>query len=165
MLSTLAHRVEALPDGSILLVTWPTAADFASEEARVAQARALVHLRPELDFDTVLRTLRERSATLAQVEPRFHPDVAQLLSRVVDESAISQRQRKIAGFNAYQPPEPEEWLPANTPLPSDVEDPEQERAHYAYLAERLVTLLHTVVPSVFDATAESLTDGDIHFWH
>ena len=41
MLSTPAHRVEAFPDGSILLVTWPTAADFASDEARVVQARAL----------------------------------------------------------------------------------------------------------------------------
>ncbi|MBZ4420707.1 hypothetical protein [Myxococcus sp. RHSTA-1-4] len=163
MMSTPAHRVEALPDGSILLVTWPTAADFASEEARVAQARALIHLRPELDFDTVLRTLRERSATLAPVEPRFHPDVAPLLSRVLDEFAISERQRKIAEFNTYQPPEPEEWLPA--PLPSDVEDAEKARGHYSYLAELLVALLHTDVPSVFKATPESLTDVDAHFWH
>ncbi|MBN1209652.1 MAG: hypothetical protein JXB05_32690, partial [Myxococcaceae bacterium] len=38
MLSTPAHLVEELPNGSVLLVTWPTAADFASEEARKAQA-------------------------------------------------------------------------------------------------------------------------------
>jgi hypothetical protein len=71
MLSTPAHRVEALPNGAVLLVTWPTVADFASDETRRAQARAHVHLRPELDFDfdTVLRTLRERSARLAPVEP------------------------------------------------------------------------------------------------
>ena len=123
MLSTPAHRVEELPNGSILLVTWPTAADFASEEARQAQARAHAHLRPDLDFDTVLRTLRERSATLAPVEPRFHPDVAPLLSRVVDDVAINERQRKIAELNAYQPPEPDEWLPADAALPSDVTDP------------------------------------------
>ena len=165
MLSTPAHRVEELPDGSILLVTWPIATDFASDEARVVQARALVHLRPDLDFDTVLRTLRERSATLAPVEPRFHPDVAPLLSRVVDESAISERQRTIAGFNAHPPPEPEEWLPANALLPSDVEDAEQAREHYGFLAERLVALLHTDVLSVFDATPESLTDVDFRFWH
>ena len=84
MLSTPAHRVEELPNGSILLVTWPTAADFTREEARQAQARALVHLRPELDFDTVLRSLHERNAALVPVEPRFHPDVAPLLSRLVD---------------------------------------------------------------------------------
>ncbi|HYO67299.1 MAG TPA: hypothetical protein VEU33_14580, partial [Archangium sp.] len=37
MLSTPAHRVEQLPNGSILLVTWPTAADFSSDSARLAQ--------------------------------------------------------------------------------------------------------------------------------
>ncbi len=47
MLSTPAHWVEELPNGSVLLVTWPIAADFTREQARQAQARALVHLRPE----------------------------------------------------------------------------------------------------------------------
>ncbi|MCP3136427.1 hypothetical protein [Pyxidicoccus xibeiensis] len=164
MLSTPAHRVEELPNGSILLVTWPTAADFASDGARQAQARALVHLRPELDFDTVLSTLRARSATLAPVAPRYHPDVAALLARVPDEVAISERQRKIAELNAYRPPEPEEWLPANAALPSDVEHPDRTRELYSYLAERLVALLHTDVPSVFDTSPESLTDVDFHFW-
>jgi hypothetical protein len=147
------------------LVTWPTAADFAREEARQAQARAHAHLRPDLDFETVLRTLRERSATLAPVEPRFHPDVAPLLARVVDDVAISQRQRKIAEFNAYQPPEPEEWLPADAALPSDVTDPQAACEHYSLLAEHLVALLHTQVPSVFKETPESLTDVDYQFWH
>ncbi|HZH16778.1 MAG TPA: hypothetical protein VE057_20655 [Archangium sp.] len=164
MLSTPAHRVEALPNGSILLVTWPTVADFASEEARQAQARALVHLRPALDFDTVLRTLRERSATLTPVEPHFHQDMAPLLSRTLDGFAISERQRKIAELNAWQPPEPEEWLPAEAALPPDVEDPERALAHYGYLAERLVALLHSEVPSVLKETPESLTDADFYFW-
>jgi hypothetical protein len=164
MLSTPAHRVEALPNGAVLLVTWPTAADFASDEARVAQARAHVHLRPELDFSTVLRTLRERSATLAPVEPRFHPDVAPLLSRVVDLSSLGERQRRISELNAYQPPEPEEWLPADAALPSDVERPERVREYYGNLAEHLVALLHTNVPSVFKETPESLTDVDSRFW-
>jgi hypothetical protein len=165
MLSTPAHRVEALPNGSILLVTWPIAADFASDEARQAQARAHVHLRPDLDFDTVLRTLRERSATLAPVEPHFHPDVAPLLSRVVDSVAIHERQRKIAEFNDWRPPEPEEWRPADAALPSDVQDPERARERYSLLAEHLVALLHSKVPSVFEATPESLTDVDYQFWH
>jgi hypothetical protein len=165
MLSTPAWRVEELSNGSILLVTWPTAADFASDEARLAQARAHVHLRPDLDFDTVLRTLRERSATLAPVEPRFPPDVAPLLSRVVDDAAIHERQRRIAELNAWQPPEPEEWLPASSALPPDVEDPERAREHYSHLAELLVALLHTKVPCVFEATPESLTEVDYQFWH
>ena len=165
MLSTPAWRVEELPNGCVLLVTWPIAADFASDEARLAQARAYCHLRPDLDFATVLRTLRERSATLAPVEPRFHPDVAPLLSRVVDDVAIHERQRKIAEFNAWSPPEPEEWRPAGAALPPDVADPQRALEHYSYLAELLVALLHTRVPSVFKATPESLTDVDYQFWH
>ena len=165
MLSTPAYRVEELANGSILVVTWPIAADFAKEEARQAQARAFVHLRPDLDFDTILHTLREHSAALAPVEPRFHPDVAPLLARVVDDVAISKRQRKVAEFNHYQPPEPEEWLPADAALPSDVADPNAASEHYALLAEHLVALLHTKVPSVFKETPESLTDVDYQFWH
>ena len=164
MLSTPAHRVEALPNGAVLLVTWPTVADFASDEARRAQARAHVHLRPDLDFDTVLRTLRERSARLAPVEPHFHPDVAPLLSRVVDLSSIGERQRRIAELNAYQPPEPEEWLPAESALPSDVESRERVCEYYSHLAEHLVALMHTNVPSVFKETPESLTEVDYRFW-
>jgi hypothetical protein len=164
MLATPAHRVEELPNGSILIVCWPTAADFASEPARLAQARALVHLRPELDLDTVLATLRERSAALVPVKPRFHPDVAPLLSLVLDHSAISERQKKIAEFNAYQPPTPDEWLPAEAALPVDVADAEQAIASYSTVAEHLVALLHSKVPSVFDETPESLTEVDYYFW-
>jgi hypothetical protein len=164
MMSTPAHRIEELPNGSVLLVTWPTVADFASREARLAQARAHAHLRPDLDFDTVLRTLHERSAMLAPVEPRFHPDLAPLLSRVVDRAASHKRQRRIAELNAWRPPEPEEWRPADSTLPSDVEDLERAREHYSTLAEQLVALLHSEVPSVFDATPESLTDADFYFW-
>ena len=165
LLSTPAHRVEELPHGSVLLVTWPTAADFASDAARQAQARAFVHLRPDLDFDTVLRTLRGRSQTLAPVEPHFHPDVAQLLSRVVDSVDFSQRQSKVAEFNAYHPPAPDEWLPAKSAPPVDVPDMPGALHALAYQAEHLVALLHTQVPSVFEATPQSLTDVDFHFWH
>ena len=165
MLSTPAHRVEALPNGSILLVTWPTAADFASEEARLAQTRALVHLRPELDFDTVLRARRERSAALAPVEPRFPPDLAPLLTRVVDDVAFYERQRKIAELNAWRPPEPEEWLPVDAAPPPDVEHPERVIEHYNDLAEYLVAVLQLDVPSVLAATPESLTEADFYFWH
>jgi hypothetical protein len=164
MLSTPAWRVEELPNGSVLLVTWPTAADFASEEAREAQARAHVHLRPDLDLDTVLRTLRERSATLAPVQPRFPPDIAPLLSRVVDRVAIHERQRTISEFNTYPPPEPDEWVPLSDALPPNVEDPARVISYYSLLAEHLVAMLHSDVPSIFNHTPESLTDIDFHLW-
>ncbi|MCP3168846.1 hypothetical protein [Myxococcus qinghaiensis] len=162
MLSTPAHLVEELPNGSVLLVLRPTAAEFDSEEARVVQARAHVHLRPDLDFDTVLRTLRERSAALAPVEPRFHPDVAPFLSRLPFEFGLSERQRKIAELNAFRPPESEEWLPVA--LPSDVESPERVLTSYGDLSEGLVAGLHTKVPSIMDSSPESLTDLDFYFW-
>jgi len=162
MLSTPAHHVEELPTGAVLLVLRPTAADFASEESRVAQARAHIHLRPDLDFDTVLRALRERSAALAPVEPRFHPDVAPLLLRLPDEYTISERQQKIAELNAFRPPEPEEWLPAA--LPVDVDDLDRIPSDYEDLSDSLVAALHTKVPSILDATPESLTDLDFYFW-
>lgn len=162
MLTTPAYRVEELPNGSVLLVLRPTAADFASEEARVAQARVHVHLRPDLDFDTVLSALRERSAALAPVEPRFHPDLAPLLSRLPDEFAISERQRKVAELNDFRPPEPDEWLPSA--LPMDVESLERVQGDYGDLAESLVAALHTKVPTIHDATPESLTDLDFYFW-
>jgi len=164
MLSTPAYRVEELPNGAVLLVTWPTVADFASKQARLAQARAHAHLRPDLDFDTVLRTVYERSAMLMPVEPRFHPDLAPLLSRVVDRAASHERQRRIAELNVWQPPEPEEWRPADSALPADVEDSEHALEYYSQLAEHLVALLHSEVPSVFEATPESLTDADFYFW-
>ncbi|MFY2560063.1 hypothetical protein ACN469_20810 [Corallococcus terminator] len=162
MLTTPAHLVEELPNGSVLVVLRPIAADFASDDARVAQARVHVHLRPDLDFDTVLSTLRERSVVLAPVEPRFHPDLAPLLARLPDEFAISERQRKVAELNAFRPPEPEEWLPVA--LPSDVENPERLLGDYAGLTEGLVAALHTKVPSIMNETPESLTDLDFYFW-
>ena len=165
MLSTPGFRVEELPSGAVLLVTAPIAAEFASEPARQAQARAFAHLRPDLDFDTVLHTLRQRSATLAPVEPRFHPDMAALLPRLLDDFAISERQRRIAEWNEWQPPEPEEWLPAAAALPPDVEDTTRALEVYDHLAERLVALLHTDVPSVLGKSPESLTDIDSYFWH
>ncbi|HYO67663.1 MAG TPA: hypothetical protein VEU33_16430 [Archangium sp.] len=164
MLSTPAHRVEELPNGSVLLVTWPTVADFTSKEARLAQARAHAHLRPDLDFDTLLRTLHERSAMLAPVEPRFFPDMAPLLSRVVDQAASHERQRRIAEFNVWQPPEPEEWRPVDAALPPDVENVERVLQQYRLYAEHVVALLHSEVPSVFEVTPESLTDADFYFW-
>ncbi|MBZ4422677.1 hypothetical protein [Myxococcus sp. RHSTA-1-4] len=164
VLSTPAHRVEELPHGAVLLVTWPIAADFARDEARQAQARAHAHLRPDLDYATLLRTLRERSAILAPVQPRFPPEWERLLTRVVDRVRISERQRKIAELNAWRPPEPDEWLPARAALPPDVKDVDFVRQQYGDLAEGLVALLHTDVPSVFEASPESLTDVDAHLW-
>ena len=36
--------------------------------------------------------------------------------------------------------------------------------HYSLLAEHLVALLHTPVPSIHETSPESLTDADFYFW-
>ena len=97
--------------------------------------------------------VRERQLAAALAH---RPDLASLLSRVVDRAASHERQRRIAELNAWQPPEPEEWRPADSALPPDVDNPERSLEYYSDLAEHLVALLHSQVPSVFEATPESL---------
>ncbi|HLL55085.1 MAG TPA: hypothetical protein VK447_16130 [Myxococcaceae bacterium] len=164
VLSTPAHLVEELPSGAVLIVTRPTLADWASEEGRQAQARALVHLRPDLDLEAVLRNLRERSATLAPVEPRFDPDVAPLLQRVVDHFPAWERQRKIAEMNALPASAVEEWLPANAALPSDVSNLASAVSDYGDVADRLTVFLTPDVPIIYDGSPEALTDIDFRLW-
>jgi hypothetical protein len=88
VLSTPAFLLEELPGGAVLWLTRPTPADFASEEARFAQARALVHLRPELKLEDTLATLRRRSLAFVPVEPRFDPDIADLLTLTLQRSGL-----------------------------------------------------------------------------
>jgi len=138
--------------------------DWRSDEARQAQARALVHLRPDLDFDTVLRQLRERSAKFEPVEQRFDPDSAPFLKRVVGRFGVDERGQKIRELNAFRPPEVDEWLPANAVPPSDVANPGTTTSEYRGMADDLSILLHPDVPALHEATPESLTDIDYRLW-
>ena len=126
VLSTPAHRVEALPHGAVLVLTRPTVVDFHSEEARQAQAAALVHLRPELQKETVLSTLRQRSEVYIPVERKFDPVVADLLELTVIQSAgLFGRRREILRWNEYHPPPVSEWIPASQVPEPDVENLQQ----------------------------------------
>ena len=78
--------------------------------------------------------------------------------------AIHERQRKVAELNAWQPPEPEEWLPADAALPSDVGNPERVLEQYSLHAEHLVAMVHTDVPSILEGAPGSLTDVDFYYW-
>jgi len=91
--------------------------------------------------------------------------VAPLLTRVVDSAGIHERQRRIAEFNAWQPPEPEEWLPAEAALPSDVKDPERALKGLQLPGRAPRGAAAHQGPSVFDSTPESLTNVDYQFWH
>ena len=164
VLSAPAHLIEELPNGAVLIVTHPTVADWRSHEARRAQARALVHLRPDLDFDAALSVLRERSAKLEPVEQRFDPDSSPFFKRVVNRFSADEHWEKIRELNALQPPEVDEWLPARAAPPSDVANPSAAAAEYRGLADDLSILLHPDVPSLHEATPASLTDIDYRLW-
>jgi len=165
VLSTPAERVEELPGGGVILLTRPTPADYASDEARRAQASALAHLRDDVSFDEALARLRARTTTLARVERDFNPDIADLLALTLDSVSYSQRQRETERLNRYRPPEVTEWRPLSELLPSDVDDEDAALARYSDLyAEQLAALLRKDVPEVMEGTPESLPRVDYHFW-
>jgi hypothetical protein len=165
VLSTPAFLLEELPGGAVLFLTRPTPADFASEEARLAQARALVHLRPELKLEDVLAALRQRSLAFSPIEPDFDPDIADLLSLILQRSGLDRKRQDIERLNHYRPPPPSEWLPARDAPSPDVPDVAEAIRLYEYqYAEQLAALLHKEVPSVMDASPESLPQIDYFLW-
>ncbi|HYO56201.1 hypothetical protein [Archangium sp.] len=162
VLSTPAYLVEPLPPGNVLIVTRPTVADCLSEEARLAQARALMHLRPDLRLEEVMAGLRERSEVLAPVEPSFEPDVAELLDFVVRNLRISERPRKVAELNAWRSPEVDEWRSFETALPPDVESPARELVRYRrQLPKQLLEKMYLTELPIEPA---SLPRIDGYFW-
>jgi hypothetical protein len=166
VLSTPCAHLEALPGGAVLWLTRPTPADFDSEEARLAQARALVHLRPELKLEEVLATLRQRSLIFTPLPLQFDEDVADILRWEVEDKGLVRQRQLVERFNAYHPPPVSEWLPAARCPSPDVEDVRSTIAAYEeQCAEQLIALLHKDVPSIMDGTPEALPRVDFHLWH
>ena len=168
VLSTPASHLEELPGGAVLLLTRPTPADFDSEEARLAQARALVHLHPALQLDTVLATLRHRSLAFSPIPVQFDEDVAPILHKRVAFQGLMNKRWEVERLNRYRPPLVSEWLPvAQAPTP-DVEDVAQAINTYEGLyAEQFVALLHSqklhrVMEGPVD---EGLPEVDFALWH
>ena len=165
VLTTPATHLEQLPHGGVLFLTRPTPGDFNSEEARVAQAAALVHLNPEKSFDAVLARLRERSAALVTIVPDWDPDLVGLLEHVLDWGALKDRQRETARFNAYRPPPVAEWTPLDEAPESDVKDVAAMVEDYGIRAELLVeTWYEKEVPELKNRGADSLIPLDRHLW-
>lgn len=166
VLSTPAFHVEELPHGAVLVLTRPTPADFHSEEARLAQARALVHLRPELNLEEVLSTLRRRSLAFTPIPLQFDPDVADILREELEFQGLLLQRQLVERYNHYRPPPVSEWLPAPQQPWSDVPDARAAIARYQDdYVEHLIAVLHDKVPSVFDRSPESLPRIDWYLWH
>ena len=166
LLATPSDRIDELPYGGVLWLTRPTPADFATEVAREAQARALAHLRPDISFDQTLTVLLARSAKLAPVERDWDPDITPVLELTLDDLAYAERETETARLNGYRPPEVSEWRPLAELLPPDITNPEAAIDQYSELhAERLAALLRKAVPAVMKGGPESLPAIDYHFWH
>ncbi|MFL5358646.1 hypothetical protein [Archangium sp.] len=166
LLSTPAAHMEELPGGAVLWLTRPTPADFDSEEARLAQARALVHLRPELKLEETLSTLRQRSLAFTPLPVQFDEDVADILWRKVEHEGLMTQRENVERFNAYHPPPVSEWLPAAQAPTPDVADVQQAIDLYeGQYAEQLIALLAKKVPAVLDGTVDALPQVDYHLWH
>lgn len=165
VLSTPAFLVEELPHGAVLILTRPTPVDFASEEARLAQARALVHLRPDLNLEEVLSTLHQRSLAFTPIPIQFDPDVADILFEEMEFEGLFQQRQLVERYNTYHPPPVSEWLPASQQLWPDVPDVRAAVDLYERTyAEQLLALLRREVPSVMDRSPESLPRLDWNSW-
>jgi hypothetical protein len=166
LLSTPAAHIEELPGGAVLWLTRPTPADFDSEDARLAQARALVHLRPELNLEQTLATLRQRSLLFTPLLLQFDEDVADILRWEVEARGLEHRRHLVERFNSYHPPAVSEWLPSSQAPAPDVDDVPQAIDTYEGLhAEQLIALLHKDVPTLMSGSLEALPRVDYHLWH
>jgi hypothetical protein len=160
VLSLPAHSVEPLPCGGVLWLSTPTLSDFDSSPARLAQARCLVHLRPEFHLEDVERSLLERSLAFQPLDKHFDPDISGLIELILQqETQLSTRRKQIERYNLYRPPPVAEWLPAHE-VQTDVEDPARKIAFYEVQAESLIAILHTRIPSVLGQEPGSIIEVD-----
>jgi hypothetical protein len=130
VLSTPCFHCEELAGGGVLLLSRPTPLDYASDEARVAQAAALAHLRSDITYEQALAMLRQRSITLFPTKEHWDPDLVDLLELIVRPFPFEEGLRLTVQYNTYRPPEVCEWLPLDKLLPSDVEDEGDTELYY-----------------------------------
>jgi hypothetical protein len=166
VLSTPSAHLEELPGGAILWLSRPTPVDFDSEEARMAQARALVHLRPELKLEETLATLRERSRVFVPVPVEFDPDVADILWWTVEGRGLEKQRENVERFNRYRPPPVSEWIPASQAPAPDVDDVNEEIDIYEKdFIKSLIAHFRKEVPMLVKRPVEALPRLDLHLWH
>ncbi len=166
VLSLPTHSLEPLAHGSVLFLTRPSVRDFDSHQARLAQARALCHLLPELSLEDTLKALLQRSLLFQPLAPSFHPDVAPLLHLLIGRTPLKERRARMESFNALVPPPVSERLPLSQAPSCDVADPQSAIRLYEGLhAERLCALLHKDLPDVVAQTPDTLPAVDDHAEH
>ncbi|HLL51952.1 MAG TPA: hypothetical protein VK447_00315, partial [Myxococcaceae bacterium] len=164
VLSTPAVQLEELPDGGVFLLIRPTPADYDSDAARVAQAKALVHLHPEHSFDTVLTQLREQSAALVPVKREWDPDLTLVMEETFRRVLPKDDQLVIARYNAYRPPPVSEWMPLDQAPECDVEELEAADEVIGAHAEGVVAAWFHEIPGVGSYKPDTLPLIDKELW-
>lgn len=165
VLATPCASLEQLQGGAVMFLTTPDPADVLSDTARSAQAKAFVHLRPDLTYDAVLDELRRRSRQLAPADRDWDPDLAPVLALLLDDLAFAERESATRRFNAIRPLEPRTWLPVAQMPTSDLADQEAEvAAYHGRFAEQFVALMHRPVPEAGRFELSCLPKVDRYFW-
>ncbi|HEU0012958.1 MAG TPA: hypothetical protein VFQ45_04705 [Longimicrobium sp.] len=162
--ATPAHRVEVLPDGSALLVLTPSPADLLSPEARRAQARTLAHLRPGTDERQALAGLMARSEKLAPVQAEGDPGVAEVFRILLEAAPLDERRALERKLKEVAVPAPDEWLPADQALPSDVDDEGKAVEEYHLQAQTFEAEFHASIPHLIEEPPDALPFIDAHFY-
>ncbi len=165
VLSTPCFRCEELAGGEVLFLSRSTPLDYASDEARVAQASALAHLRSDISYEQALAMLRERSVTLFPTKEHWDPDIADLLELTQNSFSFEESLHRAVQLNTYRPPEVSEWLPLDKLLPSDVEKEGESIEYYTEVyAKGFVRWFHISAKVEIKISHEALLRVDSYFW-
>lgn len=162
--STPAHRIEALENGAVLIVTTALPAEALSPAGREAQVRALAHLRPDLRPDGAMDDLLDRSAKLQPVEARWDPNDDLLFRMIVEAVPLAERRAKALELNAYRPPGTDEWRPAPRALPADVENLADAVDDYHRQGQTFVARFHDELEGLMDGEPDVLPRIDGYFY-
>ncbi len=163
VLSTPCFRCEELAGGGVLFLSRPTPLDYASDEARVAQASALAHLRSDITSEQALAMLLERSVTLFPSKANWDPDMVDLFELTQNVFSFEEGLRRAVQLNTYRPPEVPEWLPLDKLLPPDGNVGEDIERYTAY-AQSFTGWFGTQIKKKIDFSPGWLHHVDAHFW-
>ena len=141
VLSTPSFHCEELAGGGVLFLSRSTPLDCTSDEARIAQASALAHLRSDVTSEQALAMLRERSVTLFPSKANWDPDMVDLFELTQNVFSFEESLHRAVQLNTYCPPEVSEWLPLDKLLPPDVEDVGEDIERYTGLCTILYELV------------------------
>jgi hypothetical protein len=162
--TTPAYKVEILNDGSAFIVTSPSPNELFSPEAREAQAKALAHLRPDINYEQVLKKLLDQSERLKPVERNWDPDFSPIFQAIVEAMPLAERRAKEVELTAYSTKDVTEWRPASEALPSDVDDSSATVDSYHRQGETFIVGFHNEIPRLVSAEPDALPWIDVHFY-